>query len=110
MNSVVLRAALALALGLPPLAFAPAPLPKAPRGTPQQQALRRCEARLRELGVRWNVEQRVGRPCVRFTLNSPEDPLMRGYSFILNGDLPAALERIIGFVTSRQTDPTSGPA
>jgi hypothetical protein len=63
------RTALPLALALVSLGFAPAPFPRAKhrdQQTPEERAMRACEKRLDELGVRWQLTSRNGRDRVTF--------------------------------------------
>src|SRR5215218_10171727 len=93
-------AVLVALLALSSLAFAPAPLPRRDRETQQQKRdreLAECARRLKELGVKWEVEDRGGRRSVRFGVTHPSGNSGMGGSVpVTGGDLARALRRVIG--------------
>jgi hypothetical protein len=98
------RIALTLLLALPPLAFAPAPFPKAERTrreSAEARLVRDYDRRLRELGVKWELVVK-GDPHVRFEIHRPGEATTRGICFMRQGGLPGALEAILGFVQGQR--------
>jgi hypothetical protein len=88
------------------LAFAPAPLPRRDRepGPPGRRAARKCESRLRELGVTWRVEARDGAPHVRFETGG------EGHGYFCRvgrAGLPETLGMILRFVERLRSNPSA---
>jgi hypothetical protein len=89
--------AVTLAFAVLSLGFAPAPFPKAERQAPQQRAACECEARLRELGVRWRFLSRDGRRLFCFSASdlggSGRD--VYGEYPVGEGGVPATLREVL---------------
>jgi hypothetical protein len=100
----VRKIALTLVLAASPLAFAPAPFPKADRETQRQKALRECVRRLAEFGVSWHVESRNGEEQVRFGPSRPDLRVRSGWVRISDGDLLDALQRVINAILKQNED------
>ena len=92
------RLALPLLLALSSLAFAPAPLPRTHRDGAQQRRQRllsECRRRLDELGVKWRLEDRGGRPMLRFSVMHPNGRTGMGGADSVDGDLADTLRDLV---------------
>jgi hypothetical protein len=101
-----------LTLTLLSLAFTPAPFPKAerrPRESERTRLVREYDARLRELGVKWElrtgkVKQHV-RQHVSFEIRHNNTLEFTGSCVVNDGNAPAALETILNYVMRRRDAP-----
>ena len=93
--------AVTLLLALLSLAFAPAPFPKVCRETEQPRLVRQYDARLRELGVRWQLHQEWRRQSVSVEIREGETVSLIGRYEVLEGGLADTLEAILFDVQQR---------
>jgi hypothetical protein len=99
---VIVMRRVVLTLALLSLAFAPAPFPKPerrPRESEETRLVREYDARLRGLGVRWELRAGEGPPYVSFEVRSSgRAPGYGDRCAVHEGGLPAALRTVLRYV------------